>query len=228
MPETYWSTGPLRFVFPPRAVADAARGMNKIDDVRTVVYEAIQRAKCTAEDLLTELRDGPTQRCSLLRVVLTEIAAGIRSHAENDLRLLIERSLVPEPTYNAKLFTLDGVFIAMVDAWWDDAGVAAEVDSRAYHTEHIAQDKDRDRHNRLIKHGVFPLHFSPYRIQDDGTGVLREVEAAVEHGRKRPRLPIIALPPDGRWDEDWAAKAAAMAAALTTAPEAKIPAGTVA
>jgi very-short-patch-repair endonuclease len=228
MPETYMSTGALRFAHPARAVADAAREMNKIGDVRTVVYEAIQHTKCRAADLLAELRDGPTQRCSLLRAVLTEIATGIRSHAENDLRLLIKRGKVPQPMYNAKLHTLDGVFIAMVDAWWGEAGLAAEVDSRAYHTDHKAQDKDRNRHDMLIKHGVFPLHFSPQRIQHEGDGVLGDIRGALSHGENRPRLPIIALPADAAWNEDWAARARAMAAALAASSPAAIPARAIA
>jgi hypothetical protein len=211
MPDKHWSTGALRFAYPARAVADAAREMNKTDDVRAVVYEAILRTKCDAKELIAELQAGPTQRCSLLRRVLDEVATGIRSHAENDLRLLIRRGKAPEPMYNAKLYTLDGDFIAMVDAWWDRAGVAAEVDSRAYHTDPRAQDRDRDRHDMLISLGIFPLHFSPYRISHDGAGILGDIAKALRQGVKRPRLPIIALPADAEWDEGWAAKARELA-----------------
>jgi hypothetical protein len=214
LPENNLTSGALRFACAARAVADAARHMSDIDDVRTVVYGAIQHKVCEASELITELREGPTQRCSLLRLVLAEIATGIRSHAENDLRLLIRKGRVPEPTYNAKLYTLDGVFIAMVDAWWDRAGVAVEVDSREYHTDHKAQDKDRNRHDMLITYGVFPLHFSPYRIQHAGDGVLRDIRGGLAQGENRPRLPIIALPADAEWSEEWAARARAMAASL--------------
>lgn len=84
----------------------------------------------------------------------------------------------------------------MVDAWWEDAGVAAEVDSRAYHLSPAAQDRDRDRHDKLIAYGVFPLHFSPYRIKREGAAVLAEVASAIEKGLQRARLPIIARPVD--------------------------------
>jgi hypothetical protein len=43
--------------------------------------------------------------------------------------------------FNAQLFDANGTFIAMVDAWWQGSGVAAEVDSRAYHLS--AEDQDR-------------------------------------------------------------------------------------
>ncbi|MGH3169385.1 MAG: hypothetical protein ACRDN0_26325, partial [Trebonia sp.] len=198
--KTWTSSGLLRFVPAARAVADAARVM---------------------------LRDGPTQRCSLLRIVLEELATGIRSHAENNLRRLISQAKVPQPMYNAKLYTLDGVFIAMVDAWWGKVGVAAEADSRAYHIDHRAQDKDRNRHDRMIAHGIFPLHFSPYRIDNEGSSVLGEITDSLGYGGERPRLPIIALPPDAEWDEKWAARARELAATFGPKQPAEVPAGSM-
>jgi very-short-patch-repair endonuclease len=218
MPESL-SAGPIRFAGPARAVADAARDMNKFDDVRSVLYGAVQNRVCSAADLAAELREGPTQGCSPARSVIGELATGIRSRAENDLRLLVKRGKLPEPAFNAKLFTLDGEFVAMVDGWWEEAGVAAEVDSRAYHTDPKAQEKDRNRHDRLIAHGVFPLHFSPRRIKSEGKDILGEIDAAIKHGRKRPRLPLIALGPDEKWDTTHADKATAMRQALAQGME---------
>lgn len=209
MPESL-STGPVRFAGAARAVADAARDMNKLDDVRSVLYGAVQNRVCSVTDLAAELREGPTQGCSVARSVIGELATGIRSRAENDLRLLVKRGKLPEPAFNAKLFSLDGEFVAMVDGWWEEAGVAAEVDSRAYHTDPKAQEKDRNRHDRLIAHGVFPLHFSPRRIKSAGDDILGEIDAAIKHGRKRPRLPLVALGPDEKWDTRHADKAKAM------------------
>jgi hypothetical protein len=196
MPKTWWASGPVRFAEVPRAVTDAARQLDSLGDVRAVVYEAVQRRACTVGQLIAELNEGASRGSSLIRVVLTEATDGVRSGAEADFRLLLMRGRVPGPMFNAKLYTADGTFIAMVDAWWDDAGVAAEVDSRAYHMSAAAQDRDRDRHDKLIAHGVFPLHFSPRRIRDEGDAVLRDVQAAIAKGLQRPRLPIVALPVD--------------------------------
>lgn len=207
----------IRFATAARAVADAARDMTSLDGVRSVVYGAIQKRVCAVKDLALELREGPARGCSPLRSVISEITTGIRSHAEDDLRLLVKRGKLAEPRFNAKLFTLDGEFVAMVDAWWDEAGVAAEVDSRAYHTDHRSQEKDRNRHDLLIARGVFPLHFSPQRIKSDGKTVLAEIDAAIKHGLKRPRLPLLALGPDEKWNETHAARAEAIRAALAAA-----------
>jgi len=199
MPDQHEEAGPIRYAKASRAVADTARDMTKLDDVRSLVYEAVQRRTCTITDLFIELDSGPTRRCSLLRTVLTEVATGIRSHAEKDLQALITRAKLPEPMYNAKLFTLDGEFIAMVDTWWGEAATAGEVDSRAYHTSIVAQDRDRNRHTKLITHGVYPMHFSPYKIRKEASRVVSEIRTALERNRRMVPLPIVAVGPDQRW-----------------------------
>ncbi len=89
----------------------------------------------------------------------------------------------------------DGIFIAIVDAWWQEAGVAAGVDSRACHLAAEDQDRTTERHDRLIAHGIFPLHVPPKRIKTDAPGIISEVQSAIEKGLARPPLPITALPP---------------------------------
>jgi hypothetical protein len=58
------------------------------------------------------------------------VAEGIRSTAEGDLRDLIRAARLPMPLFNASLYVGD-TFLAIPDAWWPEAGVAAEVDSYA-------------------------------------------------------------------------------------------------
>ena len=62
--------------------------------------------------------------------MLTEVADGVRSTAEADLRTLIIQARLPTPLYNPDLY-VGGKFLARPDAWWPDAGVAVEVDSMA-------------------------------------------------------------------------------------------------
>ena len=77
-----------------------------------------------------------------------------------------------------------------------EAGVAAEVDSRAYHLSADDQDRTTERHDRLLAHGILALHFPPKRIKADPAGVISELRSAFEKGSCRPRLSITALPPD--------------------------------
>jgi very-short-patch-repair endonuclease len=96
--------------------------------------------------------------------------------------------------FNAQLFDADGTFIAMVDAWWQDSGVAAEIDSRAYHLSAEDQDRTTERHDRLVAHGILPLHFPRKRLRTDPAGVISEIRRAIENGRRRSPLPVKGLP----------------------------------
>lgn len=122
----------LRFAPVPRAVADAVWGLSALADARTVVASAVQQRKCTVADLAKELADGPVRGSARLRAVLAEVADGIRSAAEAEFRKLILASRLPVPLFNPVLY-LDREFLAQPDAWWPQAGVAAEVDSREWH-----------------------------------------------------------------------------------------------
>lgn len=194
MPPSMFVTGKIRFAEAPRAVADAARAMSRFDDVRAVVCEAVQRRTCTVDELAAELAAGPSAGSALLRKALAEVADGVWSVAEADLRVLIVGSDLPRPVFNAELVDVDGTLIAITDAWWQEAGVAAEVDSRAYHLSAADQDRTTERHDRLTAHGILTLHFPPRRMKDDPAGVLRELRQAIESGRKRPPLPVKGLP----------------------------------
>lgn len=196
MPANMFVTGEIRFAEVPRAVADAARSMTRFDDVRAVVCEAVQRKACTVAELAAELEAGPSAGSALLRAALAEVADGIRSVAEADFRVLILRSDLPRPVFNARLIDVDGTLIAITDAWWQDAGVAAEVDSRAYHLAAADQDRTTERHDKLTALGILALHFSPKRLKENPAAILRDLRQAIEKGRQRPPLPIKGLPPD--------------------------------
>ena len=194
MPERLFVTGEIRFAKVPRAVADAARILTRFDDVRHVVCEAVQRRACTVAELTEELEAGPVKGSALFREALAEIGDGVRSVAEADFRRLILRSGLPRPVFNAQLFDAEGFFIATVDAWWQEAGVAAEIDSRAYHLAAADQDRTTERHDRLAAHGILTLHFPPKRIKTDAPGIVSELQSAIDKGLARPPLPITAVP----------------------------------
>src|SRR5581483_12326024 len=197
LPPRWFVTGKIRFAEPARAVADAVRAMTRFDDVRAVVCEAVQRKACTVAELAAELKAGPSAGSALLRAALAEVADGVRSVAEADFRVLILRSDLPRPVFNARLIDVDGTLIAVTDAWRQEAGVAAEIDSRAYHLAAADQDRTTNRHDLLTAHGILALHFPPTRVKGDPAGVLREIRQAIGKGLERPPLPIKGLPPEG-------------------------------
>jgi hypothetical protein len=127
------------------------------------------------------------------RSVLAEVADGIRSTAEGDLRDLIKAARLPTPLFNPSLYAGD-TFIAKPDAWWPDAGVSAEVDSRQWHLSPEAWERTMNRHDLMGEFGIIPLHFSPRKIRHEPTEVIQRIKGALENGLKRPPLPIRTIP----------------------------------
>jgi hypothetical protein len=95
MPNIVYNVGVLRYVPPARAVADAARLLRDIGDVRSVLAAAVQWQRVSVAALAAELEQGPTSGSATFRAALLEVADGIRSSAEADLRKLIKRSACP-------------------------------------------------------------------------------------------------------------------------------------
>lgn len=194
MPDTYRSTEKIRFAELPRAVADASRGMSRLSDVRALVSEAIQKGSCKLAPLITELDDGPSAGSRWFRQALTEVGDGIRSAAEADLRTIIIKSDLETPIYNAELYLEDGTLLGIADAWWQRAGVAAEVDSRQYHLSAADHEKTTERHNRFAAQSINLLHFVPSTLRQKPENVLRDLRKAIEGGNCRDPLPIKAVP----------------------------------
>lgn len=193
MPVPICFEGVVTFAMPARAVADAARELRSFREVRALVASVVQQRSCRVADLTEELTHGPVRGSAWLRRSLAEVADGIRSVAEGDFGDLIRRSGLPIPLFNARLYA-GKVLIAVVDAWWPEAGVAVEVDSRTWHLLPEDWEHDLRRHARLSAHGVIALHVPPNRIRTDPAGVVAEIKAALRAGQDRPRLAVRALP----------------------------------
>jgi hypothetical protein len=194
MPGEIYRTGQIRFAPLDRAVADAARGMTRLGEVRAVVAEVIQQGRCDLPSLARELREGPSAGSGLYRKALAEVAAGIRSAAEGNLKDLIEESGMEQPVYNATLYAADGTFLGIADAWWQRAAVCAEVDSREYHLSPEDYARTTARHNRMAEYGINVLHFLPSTLKRDPSGVLANLRGAIRRGNAQPALPITAIP----------------------------------
>jgi hypothetical protein len=194
MPKSVYTTGCIRFAPPERAVADATRRMTRLGDVRAVVAEAIQHGNCALIELTRELREGPSAGSRFLRSALAEACVGIRSAAEADLKEIIDNSGLEEPFYNATLYTVDGTFLGIADAWWQRAGVAAEVDSREYHLSPEDYARTTARHNRMAQQGINMLHFMPSTLKREPAVVAINLRGAISRGIARPPLPITAVP----------------------------------
>jgi hypothetical protein len=189
MPDLCCTEGVLRWVLVARAVADTARGLPDLAGVRAVVAEAVQRERCSVALLGSELASGPVRGSALLRQVLAEVAEGVRSSAEGDLRDLITRARLPMPLFNPRLYVGDRL-IAVPDCWWPRAGVAVEVDSREWHFAPEQWERTMRRHESMGAHGIITVHLTPRRIRREPGSVATAIRDALAAGSGRPPLAI--------------------------------------
>jgi len=194
MPDRIWQRGPIRYVTPSRAVADAARGMTSLRDVRAVVASAVQRRACQVQDLAAELAEGPSAGSALFREALADVADGIRSVAEADLKDLLVKARIPMPLFNPALYDKDGTFIARPDAWWPELGIAIEVDSAEWHLSPEDHASTLARGRRLARYQIVVLRFTPRQIRSEPAAVARDIREALAGARGRPPLNLRTIP----------------------------------
>ena len=124
----------------------------------------------------------------LFREALADVADGIRSAAEGDLRDLLARSGLPMPLFNPSLYDEHGKFIARPDAWWPELGIAVEVDSKQWHTSPEDHAKTLARGRRMARYQIIVLRFTPRQIRTQPAEVISDIKAALHGARGRALL----------------------------------------
>ena len=196
MPEFAFTDGAVRFAEAARAVADAARELRSFRDVRAVAADAVQRGRCRIDQLAEELAHSPVRGSAWLRRALAEVSDGVRSVAEGELRDLIQAAELPAPLFNARLY-IGRELLAVVDAWWPEAGVAAEVESREWHLSPEDWHRTMRRSGRMGAKGILLVQVSPHQIRTEAERIVADIRDALEAGRDRPPLAIRTLPAAG-------------------------------
>jgi hypothetical protein len=193
LPRATYHDGAVSYASVDRAIADSARLLTDMADVRAVVAAGVQRGKVQISQLISELDAGPARGSARLRLALAEVADGVRSTAEGELRSLILQAKLPAPLYNHRLFVGED-FLATPDAWWPHAGVVAEVDSREWHLSPAHWEQTLARHDRMTAQGILVLRFPPRRLRAAKREVIQEIRAALAASRG-PLPHIVTLPP---------------------------------
>lgn len=185
--------GLYRVCSPARAVVDAARELHDLRTVRAIVAEAIQRDFADLPALDEEIKRARRSRTALVRLAFAEVADGVRSSPEAELRECLSGSRVlPEIRWNPQLRDRAGAPLPSPDGWIDDAAIALEVDSRDFHFTPADWARTLRRHNELGRHGAMVLHFTPAQIRQDPDLVRRTVEDAYR-SRRGSRPPCSAF-----------------------------------
>lgn len=173
-----------------RALIDAARRMERLDVIRAMISDAVQRRIVSPKQLAEELRHIRLGGTHLPRRVLDEIKEGVRSVAEAWSLALIKRSPLPAPQLNVLIRDSNGKQLAIVDGWWDDVGVAWQIDSKEFHMSPDDYARTMAQHSALVAAGVFVVHTLPSRLVNDTKAVINELIGTHSAGRRRPRPPV--------------------------------------
>lgn len=109
-------------------------------------------------------------------------AAGAASGGEAVYWRLIVDSGLPVPQLNVPFTTERGNYV--LDAWWRDWDLAAEIDGRRHHVD--AFEADRVRQNELHAAGLLLIRFPVAQVLGDPQEVLRITELALSQRGWRP------------------------------------------
>jgi hypothetical protein len=170
-----------------RALIDAARKESGLDVVRAFIADAVQRQLCSPAALVEELKCKRLGGTSLPRRVLNEVADGVRSAAEAWARSLILRSSLPSPQWNVLLRSSCGEQLAIVDGWWEEVGLAWQIDSVEFHLAPDDYARTMRQHSALLANGVMTAHTVPSRLNSDPAGVIAELRGAYRAAAQRPK-----------------------------------------
>ncbi|SFR09683.1 hypothetical protein SAMN04488564_103202 [Lentzea waywayandensis] len=171
-----------------RAVVDTCRFLRSEDEATALIAAAVQRGRCTPLELWAQAR---TNRfgTKLVRTVLRELGRA-ESVAERDARRLSRKIRLTTPHWNATIAGADGVLIGRPDAWYDDVGLAWEIDSKAFHFGPRDYARTLARNSRYAAAGILVVQTLPTRLRDDQDAVARELKAAHRAAAARPRPPV--------------------------------------
>ena len=180
-----------------RAVGDACRRLGDLNEVRGIVAAAVQQRKCTVEQLTREVADGPVKGSALLREAIGEVLVGVRSAAEGKGCSILRRAGLPDGRWNVDLYYETGEWLGRPDAWWEEAGVALEIDSREWHLDPAGWERTMKRHSQMTKRGILVVHVTPKLIWHHPVEFVTRVRDALEAGHRRGPVPVHARPCEG-------------------------------
>ncbi|UGQ14207.1 hypothetical protein LO772_11790 [Yinghuangia sp. ASG 101] len=189
---------PLPLRAPPRApharaAVDACRrllaGAGHLGrrQARATALAVVQQRLCDVAELRAECEGGPRRLRRRMRAIVDEVAAGVRSLPEADLRVLVRASELPEPLWNPRVYRLDGAFLCSPDGLWADEAVAVEVDSVSHHGFGADRARTEERARLMRAAGLTVVSVLPRQIRDAGAEVVRRLRDALREARARPR-----------------------------------------
>jgi hypothetical protein len=121
------------------------------------------------------------------RLVLRELAAGVRSAAERDARRMWASSSLPEAEWNVPIYDASGRFLGVADCWLDDVAMAWEIESSEWHLSPDDHSRTVERAAEFVAAGVVYTAAKPSQIRDGRRAVAARLHATYQQARLRPR-----------------------------------------
>jgi hypothetical protein len=177
-----------------RAVLDGARRIRDFDIVQAMLAEAVQRKRCTPDQLERELRLGSQRGSAIPRRALQALLNGAESVAEADAWEVWKLSGLPTAEWNVRVCDRSGTFIAKPDAWCEEVAFAWEIDSRGYHAEGDYYAATLARNARYSANGIICLQTLPTRLRTEPGKVIAELRDSYAAACARPRPPVTCRP----------------------------------
>ncbi|OLT14250.1 hypothetical protein BJF78_19865 [Pseudonocardia sp. CNS-139] len=179
-----------------RACVDAVRRLRREGDIAELISDAVQNRRCSVADLSRELETGSRRHSAVPRRVLREVGEGARSAAELAAKRLWQSTGLPQPLWNADVYTEGGVFLGIADCWVDDVAMLWEIESTEWHLSPHDHDRTVERAARFTAAGAVYTASKPRRIRTEPEDVVRTLRATYQQAAARPRPPLRAVPTD--------------------------------
>jgi hypothetical protein len=176
----------------PRATVDTCRRAKAAEHVRALLIEAIYKGGITPATLRDELDCAGPRGTALPRRMLAEIDDNVRSLAQGWAKRLVLRAGLPSPQWRVPITSPTGSHVATADAWWDEVGLAWEVDSYAFELSPADATAALSRAARLTASGVLVVHTPPSQLRDEPTVVADLLRGAYAQAETRPRPEVTA------------------------------------
>lgn len=187
----------LPVVAPGRALADAARGLARLQDVRALVLAAVADGAVSTGSLRAELAAGPRAGSGHLRRALADAQRGAASAPEAEFaeRLLPWARRRGLTLLLNPVLVLAGRLLCVPDAYLVEVGVGVETESLRHHGSGQALSATLRRHARVERGGVRLLHETPWSLRRETDAVLARVAEEVRLARPVP-AGLVVLPHD--------------------------------
>ena len=159
-------------------------------EAESLLYHALQRDWMAPTDIekARDSRRKRNQHTRALERLHALVFGGVQSHAERRMRALLRTNKLRGWKGNHRIHDPSGRTLAILDFAHPALRIALEVDGRAFHSDHLAFERDRARQNVIVVQEWIVLRFTWKQITQQPARVVATVRDAI---RLRAATPLL-------------------------------------